>query len=159
MKKIIGILLIVFSSMFLLFGVFFGLIFGGFGLIFGSVEDSVSEFEVNGDVETTDGTVDYVSENETCICYKVDGVEYTCWITAVSSSYPAGTEVEVLYDSSNPWNATVPEVTEEVFGILKTVFGGFGIGFALLFGVLGFAGIIGGILLLKSYKKNLVLSE
>lgn len=158
-KKVIGILLICFSSLFLFMGITFGVIFGGLGAVFGTVGNREPVLDAAGSVKEAKGEVLSVYEGGSWIWYEVDGEEYLGYVNVTSSSYPKGTHVTVEYDSANPENMQVPEMTEAVFGMLGNIFGGVGIALAVLFGLLGIAGLIGGILLLKSYKKSTLIPQ
>lgn len=98
-KRVAGILMIVFGSLFLFMGILFGSIFGLAG---------------------------YAIKNESDMVDK---------------------DFEELKE-----DAMVPELYEETYGLLNTIFSGFGFAFVGFFVILGLPLLIGGIVLVKKAK-------
>lgn len=155
-KKVIGIILTVLGGLFLLMAIIFLLVFGGIGTAFlaGSNEVSNSSFMSEATTVSCMGQVVDVNNGQTTIDYTVDGVTYEVSYSITNISYSTGTSVMVYYDQTNPSNCEVPALQADTFGVIGGVFAGFGIVFVIAFGVIGIACLIVGILLIRSYKKQ-----
>ncbi|MBO5342604.1 MAG: hypothetical protein J6A73_07980 [Lachnospiraceae bacterium] len=152
-KKVIGIILIVISVFtFLVSGIFllvFGILGGTFGLI-GNF--SALQVEEGATVETVEGEIIYTDDSTTGFYYEVDGVPYVGELSMHNSAYTEGTLVTVEYDSSNPANFAVPELSG-VFSDLGGIFGGVGIALGIVGLFAGVAMLVIGIVLIKKSKK------
>lgn len=152
-KKVIGIILIVISVLTIFVSgillLVFGILGGTFGLIGGgsalSVEDGAT-------VETVEGEVWDTDDSSTTIYYEVDGIPYIGEINMYNSAYTEGTLVTVEYDSADPTNFAVPEMSA-VFGILGGVFGGVSVVFGVGGLIIGIIMLVIGIVLVKKAKK------
>ena len=157
-KKVIGIILIILGGIFTLFAIGFGLLFGGIGTVFNVAGTNVDDdFMQESTTKSCSGEVIDVEDSSTTVAYEVDGEFYTVEINMKTSTYSVGTDVTVYYNENNPEECCVPELTEATLGIIGGVFSAFGIGFAIIFGVIGIACLIVGIILIK--KSNPVKDE
>lgn len=156
-KKIIGIILTVLGGLFLLMALLFGLIFGGIGTAMNTDVSSDDSFVLEPTTRSCSGKVLQAEEGTTVVQYEVDGESYSVALNLYSSSYPAGTEVTVYYNETKPEECSVPEIYDSIFGIIGTIFSGFGIGFLIVFGILGVVFLVVGIILIMSSKKKAVV--
>ena len=153
-KKVIGIILVVFSSLGILLGLFFLLMFGLFGTIFGALGNSGGlEVAAGATVETVEGEIFMVDDSSTTIYYEVDGLPYMGMLNITSSEFSEGDEITVQYDSSNPANFAAPELLD-VFGVMGGIFGGAGVVIGLVFLIPSIAMLVIGIILIKKAKKE-----
>lgn len=152
MKKVIGIVLTVLGGFGILFAIIFGVVFGGLGIAFQANSNSDDGFLQKSTTMSCYGEVISVEDSVTTIQYEVDGGLYEVDFNMQSSGYPVGTGVTVYYNDNQPEECRVPELTEATFGTLGGVFGGFGIAFAILFGVFGIVCLVVGIILIKTSK-------
>lgn len=155
-KRVGGILMIVFGSLFLFMGILFGSIFGLAGYAIKNESDMVDKDfeELKEDAMTTTGVVVETDDGLTIIEYyaQEDDTYYETSCNVRSSSYEVGSEVTVYYDADEPQDAMVPELYEETYGLLNTIFSGFGFAFVGFFVILGLPLLIGGIVLMKKAK-------
>ena len=153
-KKVIGIILVVFSSLGILLGLFFLLMFGLFGTIFGALGNSGGlEVAAGATVETVEGEIFMVDDSSTTIYYEVDGLPYMGMLNITSSEFTEGDEITVQYDSSNPANFAAPELLD-VFGVMGGIFGGAGVVIGLVFLIPSIAMLVIGIILIRKAKKE-----
>lgn len=155
-KKVIGILLVVLGALFLLMAANFLLVFGGVGIAFNLGSDNVANSSFIDDATTVScmGQVVDVSDSQTTIYYTVDGATYEVSYSVTNSSYPTGTSVVVYYDQTDPSRCEVPEVEAATFGIIGKTFTGLAVALPIVFGILGLGCLVGGILLIRSSKKQ-----
>lgn len=152
-KKVFGIILTIVGCLLILAALFFGVVFGGVGAVMNESANMDDESTQNPTTVSCTGEVVYADDGETTVQYEVDGVIYEGVFNLYSSDYPAGTAVTVYYNENKPEECSVPEIHEAVFGTIGGIFTGFGIGFAIVLGVIGIVDLIVGIILIKSYSK------
>ena len=158
-KKIGGIILVIFGTIFLVIGLAVG---GLFGAMNGAMDEAISElqeeiddFRENG-VTTLGEITDIDSDSMATIEYYCDedGYWYETYIMVLDEGYQVGSAVEVCYDSSDPTNVMVPQLYMEAMGVVGDTVPGVGIGVGAVFGVIGAVLLIIGIVLLVSNKKD-----
>lgn len=152
-KKIAGIILTIIGGMLTLMALIYLLVFGLIGAGMKVAAGSDDEFLQ----ETT--TVSCIGEitdtgDGTTISYEVDGALYEYHVSVKNSAFSDGTKVTVYYNETDPAACSVPELVQGTYNQLGNIFGGIGIGLTIVFGVLGIAGLVGGILLIRSSKKS-----
>lgn len=148
-KKVLGIILTVVGGLSILFALVFGIVFGGVSTVMNESSNMNDGFVQDSTTVSCNGEVVYADDGETHVQYEVSGEIYVAEFNIYSSNYTVGTAVTVYYNENKPEECSVPEITEDVFGMIGGMFAGFGIGFAILFGVVGIILLIVGILLLK----------
>ena len=158
-KKIGGIILVIFGTIFLVIGLAVG---GLFGAMNGAMDEAISElqeeideFRENG-VTTLGEITDIDSDGMATIEYYCDedGYWYETYIMVLNDGYQVGSAVEVCYESSDPTNVMVPQLYMEAMGMVGDTVPGVGIGVGVVFGVIGAVLLIIGIVLLVSNKKD-----
>lgn len=149
-KKIFGIILTVLGGIFLLMALIFGLVFGGIGTAMNGVSNSGVDYSQDSNYASCRGEVIDVDDSKTSVQYEADGNLYVVALNMTNSAYPVGTAVTVYYNKVKPEESSVPEITEATFGTIGGVFSGVGIGLFICFAVIGIAGLISGILLIRS---------
>lgn len=157
-KRVIGIILTVLGSIFLLMALLFGIIFGTIGAGMKYAGGTDDEFLQEDTTMLCDGEITSVSDGTT-IAYEVDGYEYTWNVSVTNSAYPVGTHVTVYYDETDPTTCSVPELVQGTYNLLGNIFGGIGIGLVIAFGVVGVAGLVIGIILISKSGKAAKQSE
>ena len=154
-KKVFGIILVVFGGIFLLSACLFGLIFGGTGAALNYASNGDDTFRQEATTKTCTGEVLRAEEGEgTLIAYQVDGEDYALSVNSYYSEYGEGASVTVYYNENDPSEAEAPEIMESALKLTGGIFSGIGIGIAVIFAVVGIAGVVVGILLLKSAAKQ-----
>ncbi|MBQ3037099.1 MAG: DUF3592 domain-containing protein [Lachnospiraceae bacterium] len=154
-KKVIGIILVILGVFNILGGIFAGIIFGLFGGVFGLVDDMSSlVVDEYATVETVEGYILDVDEDdtETTVYYEVDGYYYEGELNVYNSLYTEGTKVTVEYDSSDPANFAVPELSNFI-GAMGNLFGGVGITIGIFGAIFGIGMLVIGIILIKKSKQ------
>ena len=147
-KKVIGIILVILGVFNILGGIFAGIIFG--------LVDDMSSLVVDeyATVETVEGYILDVDEDdtETTVYYEVDGYSYEGELNVYNSLYTEGTKVTVEYDSSDPANFAVPELSNFI-GAMGNLFGGVGITIGIFGAIFGIGMLVIGIILIKKSKQ------
>ncbi|MDE7366705.1 MAG: DUF3592 domain-containing protein [Lachnospiraceae bacterium] len=149
-KKVFGIILTVLGGIFLLMALIFGLVFGGIGTAMNSASNSGVDYSQDSNYASCKGEVIDVDDSKTSVQYEADGDLYIVELNMTNSAYPVGTAVTVYYNKVKPEECSVPEIAEATFGTIGGVFSGVGIGLFICFTVIGIAGLISGILLIRS---------
>lgn len=149
-KKVIGIILTIFGGMVLLIALVFGLVFGGLGTAMNGAADSGVDYSQDSNYASCEGVVMDVDDSKTSVQYEAEGDLYVVVLNMQTSAYPVGTRVTVYYNKTKPEECSVPEIAEATFGTLGSVFSGVGIGLFICLAVIGLAGLISGILLIRS---------
>lgn len=132
----------------------FGLVFGGIGTAMNEASGSVDDYSQDSNYASCMGEVIDVDDASTTIQYEADGNFYRVGLNMSSSAYPVGTSVTVYYNKTKPDECSVPEIAEETLGTMSSIFSGVGVGLLIGFAVVGIAGLVGGILLIRSSAKK-----
>ena len=157
-KKIAGIALTVFGSLFLFMGLIFLVIFLAVGGSMSSVQEQtqsdLEEFIDSGAI-ACEGEVIEV-DSTTSIEYYVEEEEafYIMEYSVTNSSYDEGTSVTVYYDPDDPGQAIAPELLEGTYSFLGGIFSVIGGVLGVIFGLAGGGMLIGGIVLIRKAKKS-----
>lgn len=153
-KKVIGIILTIFGGLFLLMALIFGFVFGVIGSAMNEVSGSVEDYSQNLNYVSCVGEIIEVEDSYTTVQYEADGYLYEAQLNMSSSAFPVGTSVTVYYNKTKPEECSIPEIAEETLGTMGGIFSGVGVGLLIVFAVVGIAGLVGGILLIRSSAKK-----
>lgn len=162
-KKIGGIILVIFGTIFLVIGIAVGALFGAMN---GAMDQAIEEIEQQIEdarrtgVSTYGEIVDIDSENMATIEFYC--AEYDDWfvtrIAVVNDEYQVGSGLEVCYDpyklSDPDYVPVVPALYLDAMSMVGDTVPGIGIGVGVFFGVLGAILLIIGIVLLVGNKKD-----
>lgn len=159
MKKTFGIILTVLGGIALLLSLLFGLIFGGVGVAMNGASDTAGDYSADSNTMSCTGIIVDVEDSKTSVQYEVDGDLYVVELNMATSAYPVGTYVTVYYNQTKPEECSIPEIAESTFGTIGGIFSGVGIGLFIFFAIIGIAGLIVGILLIRSSAKKTNLDE
>lgn len=154
-KKVIGIILIIIGGFSLFLALLYGFVFGVLGTGFRLISTAEDDFLNEPTTVTCTGEVIEVDDTTT-IEYTVDGVTYQADFSMVHAiKYPVGTSITVYYNDTDPTECQVPELKEATFGTLGGVFSGVAVVCMILLLVFGAGFLVIGIVLIKSYKKQM----
>lgn len=156
-KKAAGIVLSVIGGFLLVIALGFAIVFLIIGGAMGSAKEASEEelenfyayaVETHGTITNVDGgstTVEYYAEEDD---------SYHQWkLPVTNSAYREGDSVVVYYDRQYPAsNCMVPDLVEDTYETLGTVFYGVGAGVGIFFGIIGLGLLAGGIVLIKKSK-------
>lgn len=162
-KKIGGIILVVFGTIFLVIGIAVGALFGAMNGVMDKaieeVEQQIEDARRTG-VTTYGEIVDINSEGMATIeYYYVEGDEwYQMSMMVMNDEYQVGSGLEVCYDPNKlndpDYVPVVPVLYLDAMGMVGDTVPGIGIGVGVFFGVLGAILLIIGIVLLVGNKKD-----
>ncbi|MGN0132634.1 MAG: DUF3592 domain-containing protein [Lachnospiraceae bacterium] len=156
-KKIGGIIMTAIGGIFLFVAIIFAFAFLVVGGAMGNAKDQtraeMEEFadraiETQGEIIDADGstTVEYYSET--------DDSYYEVTFSVSNSSFREGDLITVYYDKDNPGTCMAPDLVEDTYDTLSTVFSGVGAGLGIFFGIIGLGLLIGGIILIRKSKPS-----
>lgn len=162
-KKIGGIVLVIFGTIFLVIGIAVGALFGAMN---GVMDEAIEEVQKEIDearetgVSTYGQITDIDSENMATIEFycEEDGEWYEMNMMVMSDEYQVGSGVEVCYEydklNDPDYVPVVPVLYMDAMGMVGDTVPGVGIGVGVFFGVLGAILLIIGIVMLVSNKKD-----
>ena len=162
-KKIGGIILVIFGTIFLVIGIAVGALFGAMN---GVMDEAVAEVEQQieearqAGVSTYGEITNIDSENMATIEFycEEDGEWYQMNMMVMNDDYQVGSGVEVCYeyDKLNDPNyvPVVPVLYLDAMGMVGDTVPGIGIGVGVFFGVLGAILLIIGIVMLVNNNKD-----
>lgn len=158
-KKVVGIVMSVFGGIFLFIAVFFAIAFLVVGGAMGKAKEASEEELENfyAYAVETQGVITNVDDGSTIVeFYAEEDDSYHQWKFQVSNSaFKEGDSVVVYYNREHPSSACMaPDLVEETYETLGTVFYSVGAGVGIFFGIIGLGLLAGGIVLIKKSKSS-----
>lgn len=158
-KKVAGIVMSVFGGIFLFIAVFFAIAFLVVGGAMGKAKEASEEELENfyAYAVETQGVITSVDDGSTIVeFYAEEDDSYHQWKFQVSNSaFKEGDSIVVYYNREYPSSACMaPDLVEETYETLGTVFYSVGAGVGIFFGIIGLGLLAGGIVLIKKSKSS-----